>query len=143
MSPNGELKDALGRWLKPLYDKDHVLHSPEKDTVFVKHNQVWKAHGRKAQRRSQHQGLRRYFMSVCAFPNGCASEFWTNPIPKDSLRATIEKQQKDFQLLSCGKHMEAPELDKPTTFLEHINQKPVEDQWSIDEMDTLQDKGCV
>ena len=47
ISPNGEPLEALGKWLMPPTDEDHVLHSPEKDMVFVKHNLVWKAQRKK------------------------------------------------------------------------------------------------
>ena len=140
VNPNGTLKDVLGKWKEPPQD-EYVLHSENKDMVFVRHHQVWKAHKRKVQRTSRRQGLGCYTILVDILHNGSATEFWTKPIPEDSQRATVERQQRDFQLLSHGDHSQVPELDKPRTFSEHIDQKPIKDQWLIDQLDVPPNEG--
>ena len=140
VNPSGTLKDVLGKWKESPQD-EHVLHSESKDMVFVRHHQVWKAHKKKVQRTSHRQGLGRYTVSVDILHNGSATEFWAKPTPEDSQRATIERQQRDFQLVSHGDHSQVPEPDKPKTFSEHIDQKSIEDQWLIDQLDMPLDEG--
>ena len=43
--------------------------------------------------------------------------------------------------MSHGDHLQVPEPDKPKTFLEHIDQKSIKDQWLIDRLDMPLDEG--
>ena len=81
----GELMDALGKWLKPPDNKDHMLHSPEKDTVFVKHNLVWKTHRSQIRRRTP----ARTFLSF---------EFYFLKIKDDG---SLSRSTRSTKYLSC------------------------------------------
>ena len=109
--------------------------------VFVKHHQVWKVCEKKTQRISCHQGLGCYTEVIGILSDRQTMEFWTKDLPCNSCGATISKQQRDFQLLSCGAHMERPTPEEPNSFDDTINHLSLEDQWTIDEIDGPQDTG--